>query len=326
MIPQKARDVLVTRIGDCKDVATLCIAMLREVDVEAHYVLINTRDEGANSNILPSIAFNHCIAAVSAGDSLEYLDLTATNYPRGSVPYMDIDGFSLLIKPGETEPFPLSGDNFRHRSIERTTHVTIQPDRGISVEKHNIRTGAITAQIRSMYRFKGHDEQERYLTESIIQGFPNMTLEEFSFTGIDSLTPTLEYSYRFSAPDYISEAGNFSMFEVPWTDTPHLSRALAYETREFDFNYWISADSFLETTTVVFPDGYDLVELPASIDISCPTATYSLTYTLNDGVLTGERRFVNKKEGVNTEEYAEFKAFYNKVITSDKQQILLKRD
>lgn len=55
LIPQKARNVLIDRIGDCKDMATLCIALLREVGIDAYYLLVNTKDEGLNNN--PSFDF-----------------------------------------------------------------------------------------------------------------------------------------------------------------------------------------------------------------------------------------------------------------------------
>ena len=81
LIPQKARDVLVQRIGDCKDVATLCISMLKEAGIPAHYVLVNTFKEGLNKDILPAIEFNHAIAGVETDQGLIYMDLTAQNYP-----------------------------------------------------------------------------------------------------------------------------------------------------------------------------------------------------------------------------------------------------
>ena len=61
IVPQKARDVLVTRIGDCKDVASLCIAMLAERSIEAHHVLVETNTAGIYTQPLPSIPFDHCI-------------------------------------------------------------------------------------------------------------------------------------------------------------------------------------------------------------------------------------------------------------------------
>src|SRR5262249_16693815 len=76
LIPQKARDVLVNKIGDCKDVATLCISMLNEVGVKSYHVLLNTRDAGQNNNSVPAILFNHCIVAVETPKGLRYLDLT----------------------------------------------------------------------------------------------------------------------------------------------------------------------------------------------------------------------------------------------------------
>src|SRR5262249_6635072 len=104
LIPQKARDVLVNKIGDCKDVATLFIAMLREVGLNGHYVLLNTRDAGQHPNALPAILFNHCLVAVETRQGLRYLDLTAHNLPFNSLPDLDREAFSLLIKPGVNAP------------------------------------------------------------------------------------------------------------------------------------------------------------------------------------------------------------------------------
>ena len=88
-VPQRARDVLVQRLGDCKDMATLCIAMLDEAGVRAHYVLVNTWDEGYNRHIPPGISFNHCIVGVDLKGGVQHIDLTAQNFPVGSIPPVD---------------------------------------------------------------------------------------------------------------------------------------------------------------------------------------------------------------------------------------------
>ena len=86
IIPQKARDVLVNRIGDCKDVATLGIAMLKEVGISAYHVLTRIRSWGSNPDELPSINFNHCIVGIQTENGIRYTDLTAQYHPYGSVP------------------------------------------------------------------------------------------------------------------------------------------------------------------------------------------------------------------------------------------------
>lgn len=98
MIPQKARDVFVTRIGDCKDKAALGIAMLRSAGFTANFVLVNARYEGLNKHMLPSIAFNHAIVSVATQEGTLYLDLTAQNFPVGSVLLGGSGSFALEIK------------------------------------------------------------------------------------------------------------------------------------------------------------------------------------------------------------------------------------
>jgi tetratricopeptide (TPR) repeat protein len=77
-VPQRARNVLVQRLGDCKDMATLCIAMLNEIGIRAHYVLVDTRENGHNRNVPPGIEFNHFIVGVDLKSGVRHIDLTAS--------------------------------------------------------------------------------------------------------------------------------------------------------------------------------------------------------------------------------------------------------
>ena len=73
--------------------------MLKELDIKADYVLVNSGAEQRLRDILPSIAFNHCIIAVrqSQNQNPLFLDLTASNFPAGVMPGADKNAFSLLI-------------------------------------------------------------------------------------------------------------------------------------------------------------------------------------------------------------------------------------
>jgi tetratricopeptide (TPR) repeat protein len=170
-IPQRARDVLVHKLGDCKDVATLCIAMLKEIGIPAYHVLVNTRNEGTNQYVLPSIAFNHCIVGAETQSGMKYLDLTASNFSMESAPYMDQDAFALLIKPGVKEPFYLADSLFSPKNIARTSLVTVNADKSIFVDRSSTCAGAAAGYYRERFRDKGKKDIENEFMSIISNEF-----------------------------------------------------------------------------------------------------------------------------------------------------------
>ena len=322
LVPQEARDVLVNRIGDCKDMSALCIAMLEEVGIDAHFVLVNTKDEGKNFNALPSISFNHCIAGVETADGVQYLDLTASNYPYGSLPDLDVEGFSLEIKPGITEPFYLAQSS--SRNILRKMKVIIDEDNSVTLEKQGTRSGSLAAKLRYQYRDKTPATREKMLAESLAGDFPNIRLINFEVENLDEISKPIDYAYDYHVPEYVSEVGKFKFLKIPWTDRLETNRALSYEKREYPYYYWPDADTLREEVEITMPVGYEPVELGENVHLSCSFADYSLEYEMEGNIIRGRRQLVYKKSVVEPEEYPEFRTFYNTIVKQDARQILLK--
>ncbi len=97
--PHKAGEVLENRYGDCKDHATLLIAMLRVMGVKAYPVLIPTQDvANLDADIPRPTAFNHEIAAMETNHGLLFMDTTAEVTPLGDLPAGDQDRRVLVVK------------------------------------------------------------------------------------------------------------------------------------------------------------------------------------------------------------------------------------
>ncbi len=326
LVPQKARDVLINRIGDCKDKATLAIAMLNELDVAAYYVLVNTKSDGLNRNALPSIVFNHAIIGVDIEQGSRYYDLTAENYPAGSLPEGDADAFALAIKPGVTAPFYLPSSDPVSSVRTRRSQVEFDQSGGATINVDTIRRGRSSAVIRSTYRHKNENERRKSLTESLARDHENVKLLKFELHDLDVLDQQVRYDYSYYLPDYLAQVGGFLMLEIPWSDGLELTRGLAYEEREFPYNYWFYADTIRQMLTINLPEGYQPVELKSPIDYSCPAAEYHMDLAYQAGRLTAQRLLVNKQRLILPEEYGAFKAFYNQAYKQDEIQILLKKD
>ena len=325
LVPQKARDVLVNRIGDCKDTATLCIAMLKEAGIDADYVLVNTRDEGLNRKSLPSISFNHCIAAVETGKGPIYLDLTANNFPMGAVPEMDLNSFSLLIKNGVKQPNYISSNLILDREISRKTTMEIPDDNSAYIKSFCQSTGTPSALVRYRYRQKGQQEREIILTEQLSKDFPNVNLKALEFTDLDELNNSVSYYFEYEVPQLVTEAGSFKILPIPWRDKLQPNRALSYEVRKYPYDYWPEADLFVEDLEIKLPDHYRPVELSTEKKLACSIAEYTLTFSYGQGAIKAHRELKNKKMEIAPSEYEEFKKFYNSVLVEDSKPVLLQR-
>ncbi|MDP1335075.1 transglutaminase domain-containing protein, partial [Klebsiella pneumoniae] len=75
------------KLGDCKDVSTLFVALCNEVGIKANLVLVSTRDNGLYGMLLPNIQFNHCIASLEEGGKKYYIELTDNKNPFGAGSY-----------------------------------------------------------------------------------------------------------------------------------------------------------------------------------------------------------------------------------------------
>ncbi len=325
-VPQKARNVLVNKIGDCKDMATLAVSMLRVAGIKSWYVLVNTFDEGQNINTLPSIAFNHAIAAAEIDGEIVYMDLTAKNYPFGTLPLPDLDAFSLLIREGEQEPFYMQKGSMDRRSITRKANMIINPDNSVSISRNAKRFGGVTAGMRESFRFKDKEEQLKIIKETLSDDFSNFDIKDISFENLENLSDELTYSYDFLVKDYLNDAGGFKILELPWSSAASASSYLSGDERKYKINYRPYYQEYSEIIEFILPEGYTLIELPGDIELDCDVMEYSLSFSREGDKITCTKKYRNKKSFIDTDDYQEYKEFYNQRIKADNTQLLLRKE
>jgi hypothetical protein len=101
--PFSADWVLNHRIGDCKDKATLLVALYRAIDIPARLVMVRTAERGVPANRLAVLEnFNHAIAYLPEDDL--WLDGTASGHAMFPPPTM-VQGAQVLVVDGpESRP------------------------------------------------------------------------------------------------------------------------------------------------------------------------------------------------------------------------------
>ena len=126
--PRTPAEVFKTQYGDCKDKATIFVAMAQRMGVEAFPVLLSSGGKVERS--LPSIdQFNHAIAALRLGDHYTFVDLTSELTPYGELPGPDQGEFALVVHPdGRADEVVLPEDSAAANYSETTYIGELSPD------------------------------------------------------------------------------------------------------------------------------------------------------------------------------------------------------
>jgi Flp pilus assembly protein TadD/transglutaminase-like putative cysteine protease len=159
IVPHPPREVLSNKYGDCKDKATLLVAMLREAGVPAHVVLLKS---GTNLDVtadLPGIAeFNHAIV-VTDGPKPIWIDPTDEFARAGELPLPDQGRMALIARPASTTLIltPVA-DSSANRIVE-TREFTLSEEGKARVVEINTPSGG---EERNMRRTFAQADQKKY--------------------------------------------------------------------------------------------------------------------------------------------------------------------
>jgi cellulose synthase operon protein C len=178
--PYRVSQVLSRRFGDCKDKASLLLALLRVVGVQSELVLLRTRRGGRiESNPASLAVFDHAIVYVPALSL--YLDGTAEFAGLDELPFEDQGVTALRVGPQaavlvETPVLP-AGSN---RAVRRW-QANLEESGGARVVEEIAVSGQAAPEWREHYQTPG-ERQERFA--KVWSGrFPGARLETVEIVG-----------------------------------------------------------------------------------------------------------------------------------------------
>ena len=330
-IPQKASRTITTRLGDCKDVSTLFVALCHETGINANLVLISTRNNGNKTLPLPSVNFNHCIAQLHLDKKTYYLELTDNKLPFGAALSMDLKSDILPV------PFVDNtiGDKlltmdmpFRPKNVVRRVHNIELLNKDILVSRKSVFYESFASNLRRSYSNIGSDEQLKKMSQSVASDFTTpVKVTELKFTNLDNLEDSMAIEYKLEIKNIIQEVAGMKILNLPWTGKFSSLDVVAEETRKYPLEFWsfLTDDLNTEVMNITIPKGKSFVEIPQNVHFECANANYLLTFdTRTPGIMIIHRLFERKTEQVMPKEYAAFREFIHQVSESDNKQYAIK--
>jgi hypothetical protein len=160
--PRSPAEVLQKRFGDCKDKSLLLVALLRELGIGAHPVLVNTIDAREMEGWLPAATlFDHAIVRATLQDTVYWYDPTST-LQRGSAEAIHQPDYDqvLVLEPNAAALTPMRPPvpNEPMASIEETFDLTAGLDAPAAYTVHSIYRSESADYMRN--RFANESRQE----------------------------------------------------------------------------------------------------------------------------------------------------------------------
>ncbi len=331
-IPKKPSETISAEIGDCKDVASLMISMLRAVGIESYYVLVRTSNY---SNIEPrptNLTFNHVIVGYVLKDGkMRYMDMTTDYYPHYVIPEFDGNAWALLVKEGEKDIFRLPNDLLdpSKSKMDVTIKAKVNTDRSLSMDADVNLSGVIGGKVReSLNRITTEADRRKYLTEYFGSGaFDHLVLNDFSFENLEDITIPLSSSFDMKAYNHVEKVSSFYIIQVPIFKPISTSPTLFVDKRynNLDLLALFETAPNFQKIDLEIPSTFTLMEMPQNVKIDNEFASYELRFNKTAKGFQIERELVFKNRLVENKDYQKFKDFYMQILDADRTKLAIKK-
>jgi transglutaminase-like putative cysteine protease len=327
-VPRLPAQVLEARYGDCKDKATLFIALARRMGLSAYPVLLSS--SGTADSALPTVQqFDHMIAAVDRPNRL-YLDLTSELTPYGELPPAEQGSFALVVHDdGTGEEVILPEVSPSANRAEVRVEGQLSPDGLLTGRYTETKLGAMQYGLRRAYSRPFTQEELGRVTQALADGlFPGASGDSLRvFDGRDlTATPSVSITVR-NAPA-VSTSGGARILTLPASMPNFVSLGLAAQLdqrrpRRFpiDVGDVIGPVETVAELLITLPEGWR-AHLPASLSETSAFGSYTAEYKQEGRELRVTRRMRGWK-GVEPPERVDALIAWLRAISKDDAKFII---
>jgi cellulose synthase operon protein C len=315
--PYPVTQIYARRFGDCKDKASLMIALLRAAGIEAEIALVRTRSLGDVVTEPASIAlFNHAIVYVPKYDL--WLDGTA-EYAGRELPLEDQGALSLTVSlsgASQIRHIPMTGaaDNYTRHVIrgELSAHGVIQfsgstTTRGEDAPglRHDL---AVREQQLDMFR------------RELAEVFPSVQVDSVAVHGAEVLSSGVSVDFQGALNSM--QYKRMVSLNSSWMPRSYVSALAAASTRTQDLvlpSPWTTE----EEIHIALPEGAEVTSLPRDQNISSSFGSLRLRYRKSAGEIVVQSHIQFEKARVSAQDYPAFRQFCAQAERSFRGEITL---
>jgi hypothetical protein len=333
--PRPSNLVLSRGYGDCKDKANLMRAMLKVLKIEAYPIAIYSGDPTfVRKEWATPAQFNHCIIAVKVSDEtnaptvmnheklgrLLIFDATDPFTPVGDLPDHEQGSYALIMagENGGLSVMPITPPETN--AWQRNVEINLSGDGSIEGIIREKAFGQSSSYARGLFRSLSNSDVNRVFENWLTRGATAASLKKL--TPKDNLADaTFDLDVEFSAPRYGQlMQGRLLVFRPAIVSR---SNSIYLTEKKRVHPIVMDAGSFTETTIFTLPQGFEVDEMPDSVNLETSFGTYSNKYEVKDGKLFYTRTMITNRATLPVEKYEKIRKFYSDILAAEQSPIVL---
>lgn len=315
------------RHGDCKDKSILMNAMLAELGIEAHPVLIYADPRRSADDLTLAMVqhFNHCISYLPPADGRDglFLDGTAVYHPIDTLPDMDQGAHVLVVRPRGGEIRTIEWTPAEENRDARTFTVRLEPDGSARVKMIHEPKHSFAVTVREQLGNQPAKRDE-HIERELAAMFGSVEVLSVRTSDLLDLTAPVRIEVEFRCPEFATVQDGALVLE-PGFGGGYLESITSKRERRFALVLGVPWSS-MQRIDYRLPSGFEVSESPSPTGLDRRFGSFTSRWvTLPDGTLRAEREETMKTHRIEPQEYPEFRDYAAEVGRADRRVVIVRR-
>jgi transglutaminase-like putative cysteine protease len=318
--PFLASEVDRLNYGDCKGLVNYTRALLKAVDIESWYCLVNGGSEktGVLRDFASMNQFNHVILCLPLKNDTTFLECTNQKKPFGFLGDFTDDRTVLACTPNGGKLLHTPKYTTAQNTQSRKAEFTIAPDgelngnittiyKGTQYENHEVLVGEpLTEQVKTLQRMYAN--------------ISNLTIKKFDLKQDKKEMPVTTEAIILNAYDFASKDNDKLYFALNPLNRQRSIKDVRNRTNPVYINRGYTDE---DEITYALPAGYRPDMVPLNVNLNNIFGNFKATTVIIDNKLIYKRRIEIIDGTYNKESYADLVDFYQAVADADSYNVML---
>ncbi len=314
--PYPVSQTYARRFGDCKDKASLMIALLRAAGIEADIALVRTRRLGDIDPRAASISvFNHAVAYLPRHDL--WLDGTAEYAGSRELPLEDQGALALTISAGgqsQLRRIPVTRPDQNY--TRRTVYARIRSDGTIHFSGSAYIRGEDAPGLRREYELP--ERQRQAFRDHLAEIFPSVRLDDVQVDGADDLEQDINVNFRGTLDTFAGQ--RVLALTASWMRRAYVQQLAPLVSRRQPLLLpapWTTEEEIHFT----LPEGTVLQALPPNSTLDTPFGAAALQFEQRRSEIIIRTSVQFRRVRIRVEEYGAFRDFCDELERAFRSEV-----